>query len=182
MKRYLSHSISIRYDPKQDRLQCICHQKSEQKLSVWISRRMLLKVLPKTVQWLEKQSDNRPGSVTAKVKTQAEKRSIVAFEHEVAQYEASTVQQTISINIPFEEDFLLYSVTLSAHEKNQVVLIFEDEDKSTQVVFTLSLTELHKILGEFFRLSDAAGWKVNNPWKTEHSTQIRVAHSNNRLM
>ncbi len=176
MKPYQSKSIALRYDSKQDRLQWLGDCGDDQFASIWISRRILIRLLDNLSQWLDKQTEQQQAS-TGNIKT-AHQDSVNQFAHEAAQREVVGVSGEAPNAQVIRIDFLLDMVRLTPIDQHSIKLLLFDEKSHYEIFSVMTLNELHKILAELLRLSDLAGWKIAHPWQTtsRHKTQDKVMH------
>ncbi len=165
MKQFISKSVSLRYDPAQDRLQWISHCAEKQMVSVWFARRVLLLVMPQLAEWLEKTGGVSADALSGDRVAETEKKRYQQFEHEAAQQQVPIVQDVLPRERIFEAEFLVNSVKLAITRSQKVKLILLDDKNSVEVISVMSVPEIHKIIGELLRLSDAANWQVPNPWR-----------------
>ena len=172
MRHFQSKSVSLRYDAQEDRLLWISSVGDDQLTSVQITRRMLSNMLPNLAEWLNNNSDNQQSS---KVQTSIEKQRVYLFEHEAAQHKVPMVHDVIPVKKVMLADFLLCNINLSITKKRLVKFALSNKENSVQIFSVMSFNELHKIIGELLKLSHAAGWGIQNPWKKEGAGTIHVS-------
>ena len=135
----------------------------------WISRRMLGLTLPRLAKWMAGRSDAGKPPEVSQAQTPAEKQHISRFEHETAQQQVHAVQEKV-VQRPVEAEFLLANLSLETLRSGAIKLSLQSAENTEQVLLKASLPQLHKLVGEMVRLSEAAGWDIPNPWQTGGTT------------
>jgi len=176
LKQIKSKSVSLLYDPRQDRLQWISQSEENQLILIQITRRMFIKVLPILADWLNKYSiqtpENKQDAESSQVQTDISLTQ--QHEHYIAQQQVSISQGVMSDEIQIDDSFLLYTIRLGNIHQDRVRLTLIDEQDSIAVQAHLSLIELHKIIGELLKMSDLADWKVINPWQQTGDMKVHM--------
>jgi hypothetical protein len=161
---YNATSVSLRYVPSEDRIEWSSHCGGETMVRSWISRRMLALSLPRLAKWMEGRSDAQKPPEVSQSQTTAEKQHISRFEHETAQQQVQAVQEKVKRR-PVDADFLLANLSLETLRSGAIKLSLQSAENTEQVSLKASLPQLHKLVGEMVRLSEAAGWELPNPWQ-----------------
>ena len=159
--KHRARSLTLRYVTLEDRIEWLSHCENNITVSAWVSRRLLIELLPQLFEWLGK-NNGRQLAPQASGRTAAEKTHIHRFDHEIAQRQVKTVTAKLPKNLKTEQ-FLLRHMDFKA-TKAGVIIGLAAEKNSTLVAFSASLPETHKVIGELLRVSDDAGWEVPNPW------------------
>ena len=159
--KHTAHSLSLRYVALEDRIEWLSHCENNRVVSAWVSRRLLVSLLPRLAQWLdsagERQSDTHNNA-----RTVTEKKHIHRFDHDIAQRQVKSVKGSLPKTYKSEQ-FLLRHLEFKT-TKAGVIIGLAAEKKCIVVAFSASLPELHKVIGELLRISADAGWGINNPW------------------
>lgn len=129
-------------------------------------------MLPNLAEWLNNKSVNQQSS---KVQTSIEKQRVYQFEYEAAQHKIPVVHGVIPGKQAMLADFLLCNISLSITKKQRVKFSLSNKESSVEIFSVMSFNELHKIIGELLKLSHAAGWGIQNPWKKEGAGTIHVS-------
>ena len=159
--KHTARSLTLRYVALEDRIEWLSYCENNIVVSAWVSRRLLLALLPQLFEWLGKNSDRQlPAAVRGR--TAAEKTHIHRFDHELAQHQVKAVAAKPPRSHKTEQ-FLLRHLDFKA-TKTGVVIGLAAEKNMTLVAFSATLPEIHKVIGELLRVSDDAGWEVPNPW------------------
>jgi len=118
-------------------------------------------------------------NILSRAKTPVEKKSVHRFIHEEAQQQINFKRDHLDKNQKPAVDFLLNSIQFSQLINNQIRLILIDDSASIGVIYRMTSTEVHKIIGELIRMSDGADWKLANPWHKPFADQTI---SNNEIL
>ena len=72
------------------------------------------------------------------------------------------------------ETFLIGAVSFtkvdSEVEGHKIQLVFQSLDKTTKIVFVLSVEQLHKLMDEM--LKQVRAWDISNPWQEKCATFV----------
>jgi hypothetical protein len=162
--KYAAKSVSLRYDPKQDRIEWTNHCRDKQFVTCWLTRRFLGNILPRLAEWLDAKAEQQAAPRAAGSQTPAEKQHIRRFEHEMAQHQVKAVREPAPQR-EWVAEFLLDGIQL-ARVKGGFRLTMTDRDKQHEVVLGLTGPQLHKVVGELLLLSENGQWNVDNPWQS----------------
>lgn len=164
MKHYQCRRVTLSYDSNQDRIRCLCYANDGQVLSVWITRKLIVKAMPVIAQWLVKYKASVANRVAENNSSEAALWDAVFFDYDVAQYQVSVEYSKMSNRPETAIAFLLYKVSLSVNDRNKIELTLADQSNLFAAVFILIPAELYRFISELVHLTDTADWKVPHPW------------------
>lgn len=162
---YTAKSISINYSQAEDRIQCISQCDGDEFVRAWITRRFLGLIMPRIAVWTIKKSVQTGYVDSVMTIDSAAKTAMGLYEHELAQQQVEAVMESIPVRKIIDE-FLLDNFIMSMSPKGYVNIIFAAPKDRTKLKFQVSMPQVHKIMGEFMKVSTASGWGIPDPWKT----------------
>ena len=164
-------SLSLRYVALEDRIEWLCHCENNILVAAWVSRRLLISLLPRLAEWLDKTSERQSDS-DSNVRTVVEKKHIHRFDHDVAQRQVKAVKESLP-KTSVSEQFLLRHLEFKA-AKQGVIIGLAAEKNCTLVAFSASLPELHKVIGELLKIGNDADWGISNPWHSIAANKVEA--------
>ncbi len=177
-KKYRVNSLSLGYSLIEDRIQWLSHISENEYVTAWVTRRFLMRMVPKISHWLV-QSSTVPGKKAQPVKAQSAARNIVQFQHEMAQKEVPVTKEKKSDKVQVDE-FVVASINLTPKDKDIVLYLMSnrnDEGKFEKTIgMRMSPPHLHRILGELMSIAKKAEWSLDNPLTEASISQQSVVH------
>jgi hypothetical protein len=139
--------LTIHYIDNEDRIRLAGAAEAGATHVLWLTQRLLNRLVPSVVGWLEARDKERPRQL-----------SIMSFEQEIARA-ALTPQAPVDAP-PTAPGQLIVSVNIAAGP-DAVRLVFLFNDLSEPAVFTLSSQALRQALGILYDEAKRAGWSLD---------------------
>ncbi len=162
---FIAKSITVFYNEQEDRLRLIFNDNDKNQLAGSMTRQLFKGLLAQLPDWLAKQySDVIPRSTE-------QQREINHIQHEVSLQKATVTYGEILRN-EAPETFLIGHISFTKvdlkTDDHKIKLIFQNLDKTIEIVFVLSAAQLHKVMDEM--LKQVKAWDINNPWQGKYDT------------
>ncbi len=172
-----SSTISIAYDPPQDRLNLIFTSKKNEQLIGIITRRLFKSLLSEIHTWLSKNTIvARNDSLQAD--QIAEQHALDQFQHYAAQDNKQT-NSDISLN-ENAKAFLIGTINFSYIKPEKVEVSFISPDQSNNANLVISIEQLHQLIGTM--LNKVPDWDLSNPWQEKNDPLNSLPLQNNNFL
>lgn len=165
---FVAESITTFYDAQQDRLNLLFVNKEGKQLIGIMVRQLLKNLLTHLPSWMARLHRNNLMPQTAEQAWQ-----IHHLHHRASQQAVAVTYGKIQ---PYEasDSFLIDAIHFSKgnpHNENlSIELTFLNSARTTQVIFILTPSQLHKLIGEIFK--QVKTWDISNPWEEKNAEPI----------
>jgi len=162
---FIAESITTFYDKEQDRLSLIFNGKDKKQRVGLMTRQLFKGLLAPLPPWLAPQ---HPDSMPQTAEQQWE---INHIHHQISQQKVAVTYGKIQSNHQLES-FLINTIHFTKANlrdgDQKIRLEFLNSSKTTEIIFVLNTTQLHKLIGEI--LKQVQAWDINDPWQEKNTT------------
>ncbi len=168
---FIAESITTFYDAQQDRLNLLFVNKEKKQLIGVMVRRLLKNLLTQLPEWLALLHHTNLLPQTAE-----QQWHIHHLHHQVSQQTVAVTYEKVRPHEQFES-FLIDTIHLAKAHRNtkdpKIRLTFVNAAKTIEVIFILTPSQLHKLLGEI--LKQVKTWDIHNPWEEKSAHPVLSA-------
>ncbi|MXS78617.1 hypothetical protein ABF87_11760 [Nitrosomonas sp. JL21] len=162
---FIAESITTYYDGQQDRLNLLFVNKEKKQLVGVMVRRLLKNLLSQLPEWLALLHHGNSLPQTAE-----QQWHIRHLHHQVSQQTIAVTYGKVQFHEQFES-FLIDTIHFAKGNRKTedvtIKLAFLNSAKTTEVIFILTIPQLHKLLGEI--LKQVKTWDIHNPWEEKNA-------------